>query len=81
MIFQVIDICQSNPCLNGGICSRTGIDCFMCVCPFGFTGTLCDQRINPCYSSPCFNGATCLAKDETYKNKIPLYLLSYQINV
>ena len=31
-----IDQCQSNPCLNGGIC-RTLINGFRCNCPQGYT--------------------------------------------
>jgi hypothetical protein len=31
-----IDQCQSNPCLNGGIC-RTLINSFKCDCPSGYT--------------------------------------------
>lgn len=31
-----IDQCQSNPCLNGGIC-RTLINSFKCDCPQGYT--------------------------------------------
>jgi len=30
-----IDQCQSNPCLNGGIC-RTLINSFKCDCPSGY---------------------------------------------
>lgn len=31
-----IDQCQSNPCLNGGLC-RTLINSFKCDCPSGYT--------------------------------------------
>lgn len=31
-----IDQCQSNPCLNGGLC-RTLVNSFKCECPQGYT--------------------------------------------
>ena len=37
-----IDECESNPCQNGGTC-LDGEDGFMCECPEGFEGQLCDQ--------------------------------------
>lgn len=34
--------CDSNPCQNGGICSRTGND-VTCTCQDGFTGSTCEE--------------------------------------
>jgi len=43
-----INECASNPCLNGGTCVP-GIDQFMCNCPHGTNGTVC-QDTAPLYS-------------------------------
>lgn len=32
------DICNNNPCVNGGTCSNLGNGLFVCACPAGFTG-------------------------------------------
>ena len=57
---QVDDIneCDSQPCLNGGSCTDNAIS-FVCVCPDGYTGPICETHIDECASSPCENGATC----------------------
>uniref|UniRef100_A0A8C2KNY6 trypsin n=1 Tax=Cyprinus carpio TaxID=7962 RepID=A0A8C2KNY6_CYPCA len=42
------DLCQQNPCLNGGICATAAyLNSFDCVCPDGFTGALCEKK--KCY--------------------------------
>ena len=68
----VIDICQSNPCLNGGICSRISLNSFTCICQFGFTGPYCNIKIDPCSSNPCSNGATCIQQNSGYSCNCPL---------
>ena len=32
------DICNNNPCVNGGTCSNLGNGLFVCACLTGFTG-------------------------------------------
>uniref|UniRef100_A0A7E4VUA7 EGF-like domain-containing protein n=1 Tax=Panagrellus redivivus TaxID=6233 RepID=A0A7E4VUA7_PANRE len=32
---------------------------FVCECPEGLTGRLCQKRATSCSDSPCFNGAIC----------------------
>ena len=35
--------CNSNPCLNGGVCSSNG-DKFSCKCTSGYTGAKCEKK-------------------------------------
>ncbi|XP_022201998.2 delta and Notch-like epidermal growth factor-related receptor [Nilaparvata lugens] len=61
--------CYSNPCLNEGICvdlsqGQEG-NTFQCLCPFGFTGKLCQETRSPCDSSPCQHGGQCQPSNET----------------
>ncbi|XP_072033284.1 CUB and sushi domain-containing protein 3-like [Amphiura filiformis] len=53
-----IDECASEPCWNGASC-QDSINTFVCLCPQGFTGALCEQNINDCTQDPCLNGGTC----------------------
>jgi hypothetical protein len=40
--------CSPNPCLNGGTCNKLDeVGGFDCVCPDGFTGSLCDVELGP----------------------------------
>ncbi len=41
-MFTVVDLCDPNPCQNGGMCTSMG-NTFTCVCPPEFTGTICDN--------------------------------------
>jgi len=50
---QTRDLCNPNPCQNGGTC-RNG----QCSCPAGFIGTRCETR-DLCNPNPCQNGGTC----------------------
>ncbi|KAM4607900.1 hyaluronan-binding protein 2-like [Polymixia lowei] len=44
---RAADVCQNNPCRNGGTC----VDgkAFHCECPLGFTGRYCHVGPNDCY--------------------------------
>lgn len=66
------DICDPNPCENGGMClSQLGGDTFSCECPDGFTDPNCSSIVEvaskeeeptsagPCIPNPCHNGGTC----------------------
>ncbi|KAB0394084.1 hypothetical protein E2I00_009280, partial [Balaenoptera physalus] len=66
------DICDHNPCENGGICvSGLSDDSFSCKCPDGFTDPNCSSVVEvasdeeeptsagPCTPNPCHNGGTC----------------------
>ena len=55
------------PCLNGGTCrdSYTSAGAtYICICPPLYTGTRCEQPINPCGSNPCIHG-TCTLTSTT----------------
>ncbi|XP_065065131.1 uncharacterized protein LOC135691248 [Rhopilema esculentum] len=53
---EEIDECQSNPCLNRGICNDF-INNFNCSCKPGYTGRRCETDINECLSNPCKFGS------------------------
>lgn len=44
LVFNSIDIneCANAPCLNGADCVDTN-GSFVCICPEGFNGTLCEN--------------------------------------
>uniref|UniRef100_A0A8C0VNE4 Cadherin EGF LAG seven-pass G-type receptor 3 n=1 Tax=Cyanistes caeruleus TaxID=156563 RepID=A0A8C0VNE4_CYACU len=55
-----INLCYSNPCLNGGICTRKEGG-YTCVCRQHFSGENCevDSRAGRCVPGVCRNGGTC----------------------
>ena len=53
--------CDSNPCQFGSTCERNTGDC---ICPFGYTGSVCETSLF-CESSPCLMGGTCTDHPET----------------
>ena len=50
--------CEINQCQNGGNCTNTGPDTFMCVCPMEYTGQFCETRVCP-GDDPCQNNGLC----------------------
>jgi hypothetical protein len=50
----VNDLCNPNPCRNGGTCSRTGT---LCSCPLGYSGVNCE--LDACNPNPCQHGGSC----------------------
>ncbi|EDQ85698.1 uncharacterized protein MONBRDRAFT_38707 [Monosiga brevicollis MX1] len=60
------DLCDPNPCLNGGTCVRVssdrfgGLDSFVCECVAGRTGLLCEMTEGECARCPTDQGAICV---------------------
>ncbi|KAF7650766.1 hypothetical protein LDENG_00120950, partial [Lucifuga dentata] len=58
-----INLCYSNPCLNGGVCARRegGEGGYTCICREDYTGDRCefDRRQGRCVPGVCRNGGTC----------------------
>eukprot|EP00058_Branchiostoma_floridae_P028490 XP_002613981.1 hypothetical protein BRAFLDRAFT_118457 [Branchiostoma floridae] len=61
-----LDYCQSSPCQNGGSCTMQGSE-FICLCPAGFEGDMCDVNVDECASMPCYSLATCLDRVAGYE--------------
>lgn len=57
------NLCDSQPCANNGQCVNH-ITSFLCVCPVGFSGTLCEN--DPCDSNPCEHNGTCIPERNYY---------------
>uniref|UniRef100_A0AAX7TNR5 Cadherin, EGF LAG seven-pass G-type receptor 3 n=1 Tax=Astatotilapia calliptera TaxID=8154 RepID=A0AAX7TNR5_ASTCA len=55
-----INLCYSNPCLNGGVCARREGG-YTCICREDYTGDRCefDHRQGRCMPGVCRNGGTC----------------------
>uniref|UniRef100_A0A8C3A7Z3 Crumbs cell polarity complex component 2b n=1 Tax=Cyclopterus lumpus TaxID=8103 RepID=A0A8C3A7Z3_CYCLU len=54
---QGAPICDSQPCLNQGVC-QDQFNEFNCSCIAGWEGELCEMEVNECSSGPCVYG-TC----------------------
>ncbi|XP_070690309.1 pikachurin [Pempheris klunzingeri] len=46
-------VCDLVSCANGGVCFANRADGYICLCPLGFRGTLCEESFT--LSSPLFN--------------------------
>jgi len=59
-------VCNPNPCQNGGICNAQDWNVYTCICPTNFFGIRCEFFItnppttNPCNPNPCQNGGNCV---------------------
>ena len=57
-IFEDVDGCLQNPCINGTCTDSLGG--YLCTCSPGFTGLKCQINIDDCVAHACQNNATCL---------------------
>uniref|UniRef100_A0A3Q0R9J7 EGF like, fibronectin type III and laminin G domains n=1 Tax=Amphilophus citrinellus TaxID=61819 RepID=A0A3Q0R9J7_AMPCI len=46
-------VCDQVSCANGGVCFANRADGYICLCPLGFRGVLCEESFS--LSSPLFN--------------------------
>ncbi|XP_055533079.1 protocadherin-like wing polarity protein stan isoform X2 [Wyeomyia smithii] len=57
-----VDLCYSDPCLNGGSCIRREGG-YTCICGEQYTGVDCETQIRnlkPCVTDTCSDGYSCL---------------------
>ncbi|KAL3861185.1 hypothetical protein ACJMK2_007245 [Sinanodonta woodiana] len=60
------DVCQYNPCLNGGICvPRNSKYGYECQCRQGFAGTRCETTGETCYPGACGPSGRCFTLSGT----------------
>lgn len=62
---QIIDVCESNPCLNSGVCVANGTG-FSCQCTGGYYGEICQNTNDQCANNPCLNSGTCIDGDNSF---------------
>jgi hypothetical protein len=62
----MIDVCESCPCQNNGVCLQTVPNYYTCQCQPGFSGVNCQHALSACASQPCLSGGTCLERLVTY---------------
>ncbi|KAL7020907.1 hypothetical protein ACKWTF_011674 [Chironomus riparius] len=65
--------CHRHSCHNSGACLQHGAT-YTCICPEGWFGTLCSQRLNPCdaANSKCAEGSTCVPLINGYECDCPI---------
>lgn len=69
---KMIDMCTGSNKMcrddNTVKCFTIGPNLRECVCKAGFTGPLCEAKVNPCYSpgkAKCFNGGECKSDENS----------------
>nr|XP_022341960.1 basement membrane-specific heparan sulfate proteoglycan core protein-like isoform X4 [Crassostrea virginica] len=67
------DMCNRNPCANGGTCLGGTAVSYRCVCPASYTGKDCEVEINLCLTlQPCQNRGVCSFTSTGYRCDCPL---------
>ncbi|XP_052568205.1 lactadherin isoform X1 [Peromyscus californicus insignis] len=65
------DFCDSSLCLNGGTCLMGQDNDIYCLCPEGFTGSVCNEtETGPCFPNPCHHDAKCQVTGDTQRGDI-----------
>lgn len=64
------DVCQSQPCLNGGRCISY-MGAYSCLCPITNTGRNCESSLDTCRDNMCAHGSTCQPIGDTYICQCP----------
>lgn len=74
--------CHRHACHNGGACLQHGAT-YTCICPEGWYGTLCSQKVNPCDAdhNKCGEGSTCVPLINGYECDCPLGKMGKFCNV
>ena len=67
--------CAREPCADGATCMNDATG-FTCLCPDGYTSTLCNETINFCLSNPCFNGGRSESYHKIHRNSLQLSVKS-----
>ena len=57
--------CSSDPCNNGGSCIDVD-NHFICNCPPGWYGAICDKEVIKCSSNPCSDNGECEDKENEF---------------
>lgn len=65
--------CHKHSCHNNGACLQQG-STYTCICPDGWFGTLCNQKMNPCDTGnhECSPDSTCVPLINGYECDCPL---------
>ena len=67
-----IDLCRSEPCLNGASCIFMPIENdIRCDCFSGFEGKFCGIETDECFSHPCFSPRVCKDFVGSYECQCP----------
>uniref|UniRef100_G3NVM9 Milk fat globule EGF and factor V/VIII domain containing b n=1 Tax=Gasterosteus aculeatus aculeatus TaxID=481459 RepID=G3NVM9_GASAC len=65
------DYCKVNVCINGGTCVTGAGTPYICICPDGFTGDICNEtETGPCNPNPCRNDAICELTGQTRRGDV-----------
>ncbi|XP_006970096.1 lactadherin isoform X2 [Peromyscus maniculatus bairdii] len=65
------DFCDSGQCLNGGTCLMGQDNDIFCICPEGFTGSVCEEKeTGPCFPNPCLSGGLCQVTGDKQRGDI-----------